>query len=1052
MNKNKIINQAQRYISKGQWDKAIRELQKLVDHDPNDVRTLLKLGDVYSKKGDRPNATKIYKQVAESYSEQGFFLKAVAVYKQILKHDSKHLEVTLKLAELYEHLGLTSEAMSQYQNAAAIHDDKGDTKQSLDVLKRMVELDSDNVASRIKLAEGYSMAGMVPDAIQEFQRAATLLKKANRIDDYIKVAERLMYHDPSQLDVVRDLAKLYIDRGDTKRGLAKLQLCFKADPRDINTLNMLARAFTDLGQVQKTIFVYKELARVYQENSNETESRRTLERILELDPNDPEVRAALNSTPEPPAGIPSSGIPSARSNPGLAPKLPNSPRITTPSFRMPSVPPAPPPPNAIPAHPSPVAPALDPQHLGSGDWNAAPGSVPEEFPSSQFEPPAPLPAPTFAGGNDFLNPATLPPVMPSDGPPGSPQSAPSPLGAGLPSPSLAPRPPPPRGLESGSLVSSDEVLSFEDDSSGHPSDPGLRSPRANRPASVSDSSMQIQKILTETDVYIKYGLKEKALEHLRRIFEIDNDNGQAYEKMRDIHLSGGNFAQAAEAVSNMMRVYQRQGDDRAAASARSELARLAPGHPLLNASGAQQKFGAQEVSDNISIDITEDSDAFELVDVVEDAPTLPPQRGHQPSENADAMFAVVEPNAESQSEPPIEAAPEIPPPRSSGPPHAYATADLDLDLNLDPIPEPQVDHFESKVSNEGLIVEDAIDFQEPEPTDDAFELEGNSGDNLSSLSEAFEASRELGESTEELSESDIAEAREDDLLDDPFETTQESEIAKPVEYPDFDDEIAEAEFMIEAEVYDDAKEILDQILAKAPGHPKAVALLSQINGHASSPSPSSPPPEQSQGWEVAQLAGHSEAQTNPGIQTPPEFSSEDVGDAFGALEEPSESPGEDLQHRFDEGMMYKEIGRLDAAIDAFKAASMSSGRSIDSLEMIGHCYLEQRDYPNAIEFFARALEQGASGAAAINLKYEIGVAYELSGDMDGAVQWFKACHLDAPEHRDVEQKLLNLASLTPGEDETVVGQSHKANGHVKDSENDDPPNNPGPKKSKISYI
>ena len=97
-NKNKIINQAQKFITKGQWDKAIKELQKLVAEDPNDVRTLLKLGDVYAKKGEREQATKVYKQVAESYSEQGFFLKAVAVYKQILKHDPKHLEVTLKLA------------------------------------------------------------------------------------------------------------------------------------------------------------------------------------------------------------------------------------------------------------------------------------------------------------------------------------------------------------------------------------------------------------------------------------------------------------------------------------------------------------------------------------------------------------------------------------------------------------------------------------------------------------------------------------------------------------------------------------------------------------------------------------------------------------------------------------------------------------------------------------------------------------------------------------------------------------------------------------------
>src|SRR6185436_12998388 len=113
-------------------------------------------------------------------------------------------------------------AMGQYQIASTIQVESGNSVDALDVLKRMVELDAENVASRIKLAESYSRENMNSDAIEQFGRAAEILKRQGRIDDYIKVAERLVYHDPNRIEVIKELAIMYLKRNDTKRGLAKL--------------------------------------------------------------------------------------------------------------------------------------------------------------------------------------------------------------------------------------------------------------------------------------------------------------------------------------------------------------------------------------------------------------------------------------------------------------------------------------------------------------------------------------------------------------------------------------------------------------------------------------------------------------------------------------------------------------------------------------------------------------------------------------------------------------------------------------------------------------
>src|SRR5690606_321086 len=79
------------------------------------------------------------------------------------------------------------------------------------------------------------------------------------------------------------------------RALGKLQLCFKADPRDTGTLELLAEAFNQLGQLPKTISVYREVARIHQEANRHEERARALKKILELDPGDAEARQALAS-------------------------------------------------------------------------------------------------------------------------------------------------------------------------------------------------------------------------------------------------------------------------------------------------------------------------------------------------------------------------------------------------------------------------------------------------------------------------------------------------------------------------------------------------------------------------------------------------------------------------------------------------------------------------------------------------------------------------------------------------------------------------------------
>jgi len=296
INRNKVLDAARKHQSRGQYDKAIAQYKKLVDADKRDVRSLLKIGDLYVRKGDRGSAIEKYQSVADHYAQQGFFLKAIAVFKQILKLDPSRLDAQVQLGEMYEQLQLISDAMSVFEDVSNGFMRAGDTDEALRMLGKMVDLDPEHIPVRIKYAEALSRAGRTQEAADEFEQGAQLLKDQGRLDDYVKVAERLLYHRSNDVRVAKDLAQTYIGRRDPKRALAKLQICFKADPRDVATLSLLAEAFLMLSQTDKAISVYREIARLHREAHRPQERMSALHRILELNPNDKEARAALDRT------------------------------------------------------------------------------------------------------------------------------------------------------------------------------------------------------------------------------------------------------------------------------------------------------------------------------------------------------------------------------------------------------------------------------------------------------------------------------------------------------------------------------------------------------------------------------------------------------------------------------------------------------------------------------------------------------------------------------------------------------------------------------------
>jgi|GEM_PF-4737919 len=294
LNKEKITATALKYLQKGQIDKAAREYEKILEVDPTDEHALHKVGDLYLRMNRKQEALNMYNRVSDLYVRQGFYLKAIAVYKQILNIDPKRLELHIKMAEMYNQLGLLSETVNQYQYVARRYEEEQRHVEALDILRQVTRLDPDNLPNKIKLAEGLIKHGKPEEGIETYSAMMKDLERLKKEDEYLRVAERYLQHNPADHAVSCKLAGIYQVRAEYKKSLHVLQNTLRLDHNNIDALQLFAEGFISLKQFGKAVTVFKEMVQLLKRNRSERKKLEwVLERIISIDPEEQDSRKLL---------------------------------------------------------------------------------------------------------------------------------------------------------------------------------------------------------------------------------------------------------------------------------------------------------------------------------------------------------------------------------------------------------------------------------------------------------------------------------------------------------------------------------------------------------------------------------------------------------------------------------------------------------------------------------------------------------------------------------------------------------------------------------------
>lgn len=278
INKRKVLDSARRQAQKGAKQKALKEYSKLIAADPRDAKLMLEMGDVYRRWGKVEEAVGQYTKVASQYREEGFDARAVAVLKQILALDPKRYGARVELAELYQRMGLDSDALLAFQAAADGYYQEGRRREAVELLRRMVSLDPGNTTSRIKVAELLWQEGLVEDAATEFKGAAAELGRQGAREEVVSVRERVLEIAPDDVETLSALASDLMESGESGRAKPLAMRALKL-AREAEQFELLCRIHTELGETEQVAELTRQLADYYRGRGEEAYAREAMQRL-----------------------------------------------------------------------------------------------------------------------------------------------------------------------------------------------------------------------------------------------------------------------------------------------------------------------------------------------------------------------------------------------------------------------------------------------------------------------------------------------------------------------------------------------------------------------------------------------------------------------------------------------------------------------------------------------------------------------------------------------------------------------------------------------------
>jgi diguanylate cyclase (GGDEF)-like protein len=259
---NKHLDRAKRFLEKNRVEDAIEAYLAVLDEAPQHQEATQALGDLYARIDQADRAAVYYGMLFDLLVDPKDESKALAIYNRFLRSipAQQSPERIARYAFLQQRQNRGDEAVEQYNKAGELFVAAGRDDDALFCWEKIAQLEPDNLARQIKLAEGAERLGKNSLAARAFLRAGQLATTKGSSSDALNLLGRAQKLAPQERSVALLYAQANLQSGNAVRAVAILEP-FAASENDAPFLMTYSEALMGAGQLERASDVLQRLLR-----------------------------------------------------------------------------------------------------------------------------------------------------------------------------------------------------------------------------------------------------------------------------------------------------------------------------------------------------------------------------------------------------------------------------------------------------------------------------------------------------------------------------------------------------------------------------------------------------------------------------------------------------------------------------------------------------------------------------------------------------------------------------------------------------------------------
>jgi len=259
---SKHLDRAKRFLEKNRVEDAIEAYQAVLEESPQHQEATQALGDLYARLEQPDRAAVYYGMLFDLLIEPRDETKALAIYNRFLRAGSvaQPPERIARYAFLQQKQNRPDEAIEQYTKAAELFATANREEDALFCWERVAQLDPENLAKQLRLAEAAERIGKNALAARSFLRCGQLASASGAESEALQLLGRAHRLAPGERSVALLYAQANLRSGNAVHAAGLLQP-FAASESDTTFLDTYGDALMRSGNLDRAREILEKLFR-----------------------------------------------------------------------------------------------------------------------------------------------------------------------------------------------------------------------------------------------------------------------------------------------------------------------------------------------------------------------------------------------------------------------------------------------------------------------------------------------------------------------------------------------------------------------------------------------------------------------------------------------------------------------------------------------------------------------------------------------------------------------------------------------------------------------